>query len=92
MHATTENISVEREITIAASPETVWELLVDPSPLHQLLTSPHREPGLLLAGSLKTSSGSSYLSEISLFSLRFLPEFSRADAVAGTRLTARWTP
>ena len=32
MHATTENISVEREITIAASPETVWELLVDPSP------------------------------------------------------------
>ena len=29
MHATTESISVEREITIAASPETVWELLVD---------------------------------------------------------------
>ena len=51
MHATTESISVEREITIAARPETVWELLVDPSPLHQLLTSPHREPGLLLAGS-----------------------------------------
>ena len=29
MHATTESISVEREITIAARPETVWELLVD---------------------------------------------------------------
>jgi uncharacterized protein YndB with AHSA1/START domain len=28
--ATTERISVEREIAIAASPETVWELLVDP--------------------------------------------------------------
>jgi uncharacterized protein YndB with AHSA1/START domain len=28
--ATTESISVEREIAIAASPETVWELLVDP--------------------------------------------------------------
>ena len=30
MDATTESISVEREIAIAASPETVWELLVDP--------------------------------------------------------------
>ena len=30
MSATTESISVEREIAIAASPETVWELLVDP--------------------------------------------------------------
>jgi uncharacterized protein YndB with AHSA1/START domain len=28
--ATTETVSVEREITIAASPETVWELLTDP--------------------------------------------------------------
>jgi uncharacterized protein YndB with AHSA1/START domain len=28
--ATTESISVERQIAIAASPETVWELLVDP--------------------------------------------------------------
>jgi uncharacterized protein YndB with AHSA1/START domain len=28
--ATTESISVAREIAIAASPETVWELLVDP--------------------------------------------------------------
>jgi uncharacterized protein YndB with AHSA1/START domain len=28
--ATTESISVEREIAIAASPQTVWELLVDP--------------------------------------------------------------
>ena len=30
MDARTESISVEREIAIAASPETVWELLVDP--------------------------------------------------------------
>lgn len=30
MDATTENIAVEREVAIAASPETVWELLVDP--------------------------------------------------------------
>ncbi|HVH52433.1 MAG TPA: SRPBCC family protein [Gaiellaceae bacterium] len=30
MDATAESISVEREIAIAASPETVWELLVDP--------------------------------------------------------------
>jgi uncharacterized protein YndB with AHSA1/START domain len=30
MNATTESTSVEREIAIAASPETVWELLVDP--------------------------------------------------------------
>ena len=30
MDATTESISVEKEIAIAASPETVWELLVDP--------------------------------------------------------------
>ena len=30
MDATTESVSVEREIAIAASPETVWELLVDP--------------------------------------------------------------
>jgi uncharacterized protein YndB with AHSA1/START domain len=28
--ATTETTSVERELAIAASPETVWELLVDP--------------------------------------------------------------
>jgi len=28
--ATAESTSVEREIAIAASPETVWELLVDP--------------------------------------------------------------
>ena len=30
MDATTESVSVEREIAIDASPETVWELLVDP--------------------------------------------------------------
>lgn len=30
MDATTESIAVEREIAIDASPETVWELLVDP--------------------------------------------------------------
>src|SRR2546421_9245814 len=30
MDATTESIAVERELTIAARPETVWELLVDP--------------------------------------------------------------
>ncbi|HEX6490592.1 MAG TPA: SRPBCC family protein [Gaiellaceae bacterium] len=30
MDATTETTSVERELTIAASPETVWEFLVDP--------------------------------------------------------------
>lgn len=30
MDALAESISVEREIAIAASPETVWELLVDP--------------------------------------------------------------
>jgi uncharacterized protein YndB with AHSA1/START domain len=30
MDATTETTSVERTITIAASPETVWEFLVDP--------------------------------------------------------------
>ena len=30
MDATAESISVEREIAIAASPQTVWELLVDP--------------------------------------------------------------
>jgi len=29
MHATTETTTVERELAIAASPETVWELLVD---------------------------------------------------------------
>jgi uncharacterized protein YndB with AHSA1/START domain len=28
--ATTETTAVERELTIAASPETVWEFLVDP--------------------------------------------------------------
>jgi uncharacterized protein YndB with AHSA1/START domain len=28
--AITESIAVEREVVIAASPETVWELLVDP--------------------------------------------------------------
>jgi uncharacterized protein YndB with AHSA1/START domain len=31
MDATTEAISVEREIAIAARPETVWEYLVDPA-------------------------------------------------------------
>ncbi len=31
MQTTTEGTSVEREIAIAASPETVWELLVDPN-------------------------------------------------------------
>ncbi len=30
MEATTETTSVERELAIAASPKTVWELLVDP--------------------------------------------------------------
>ncbi len=30
MESTTETLSIEREITIAASPETVWEFLVDP--------------------------------------------------------------
>lgn len=30
MDATTEGVSVEREIEIAASPETVWALLTDP--------------------------------------------------------------
>jgi uncharacterized protein YndB with AHSA1/START domain len=30
VNATTESISVERELAIAASVETVWELLVDP--------------------------------------------------------------
>ena len=30
MDATTETTTVEREISIAASPETVWEFLVDP--------------------------------------------------------------
>ncbi len=30
MDATTETTSVEREVAIAASPETIWELLVDP--------------------------------------------------------------
>jgi len=30
MDATTETTAVEREIAIAASPETVWEFLVDP--------------------------------------------------------------
>ena len=30
MDATTESVSVEREIAIAASPETVWELLTEP--------------------------------------------------------------
>ena len=31
MSATTESTKVERELAIAASPETVWELLVDPA-------------------------------------------------------------
>ena len=31
MERTIEQISLEREITIAASPETVWEFLVDPN-------------------------------------------------------------
>jgi uncharacterized protein YndB with AHSA1/START domain len=31
VNAATEGISVERELEIAASPETVWELLTDPS-------------------------------------------------------------
>jgi uncharacterized protein YndB with AHSA1/START domain len=30
MEATTETTTVERELAIAASPETVWEFLVDP--------------------------------------------------------------
>ena len=30
MEATTETTAVEREIAIAASPETVWQFLVDP--------------------------------------------------------------
>jgi len=30
MESTTEQVSLEREIAIAASPETVWEFLVDP--------------------------------------------------------------
>ena len=30
MASLTENVAVEREIAIAASPETVWEFLVDP--------------------------------------------------------------
>ena len=30
MESTTETVAVEREIEIAASPETVWEFLVDP--------------------------------------------------------------
>jgi uncharacterized protein YndB with AHSA1/START domain len=30
MSATTETVAVEREVAIAASPETVWEFLVDP--------------------------------------------------------------
>jgi uncharacterized protein YndB with AHSA1/START domain len=30
MEKTAEKVSLEREVTIAASPETVWEFLVDP--------------------------------------------------------------
>jgi uncharacterized protein YndB with AHSA1/START domain len=30
MESTTETVTLQREITIAASPETVWEFLVDP--------------------------------------------------------------
>ena len=30
MERTAEKVSLEREVTIAASPETVWEFLVDP--------------------------------------------------------------
>ncbi len=30
MESTTETVSLEREITIAASPETVWQFLIDP--------------------------------------------------------------
>ena len=30
MERTAEKVSLEREITIAASPETIWEFLVDP--------------------------------------------------------------
>src|SRR5438309_4000454 len=33
MDATTETISIERTISIAASPETVWEFFVDPEKL-----------------------------------------------------------
>src|SRR5947208_17055861 len=33
MDATTETISIERTISIAASPETVWEVFVDPETL-----------------------------------------------------------
>ncbi len=31
MDAVTESISVEREVAIAASPETVWQLPFDPA-------------------------------------------------------------
>jgi uncharacterized protein YndB with AHSA1/START domain len=31
MESTTETIAVEREVAIAASPETVWQFLVDPA-------------------------------------------------------------
>jgi uncharacterized protein YndB with AHSA1/START domain len=31
MDATTERLAVEREVEIAAAPETVWEFLVDPA-------------------------------------------------------------
>ena len=30
MESTTETVAVERELTIAASPETIWQFLVDP--------------------------------------------------------------
>jgi uncharacterized protein YndB with AHSA1/START domain len=30
MERTAEKVSLEREVAIAASPETVWEFLVDP--------------------------------------------------------------
>jgi uncharacterized protein YndB with AHSA1/START domain len=33
MDATTETTSIERTISIAASPETVWEFFVDPDKL-----------------------------------------------------------
>ena len=42
METTAETTSVEREITIAASPETVWEFLVDPDKVTRWMGRPHR--------------------------------------------------
>jgi len=44
MDAVTESIAVEREVVIAASPETVWELLVDPEQA-ELLVDPKQAVG-----------------------------------------------